>query len=110
MNVVITEEGDISTIKLDGSIDGKTAPVVREQIAPTLENAVKVILDMTKVGYLSSAGLRLLLVMYREFASKKGKLVLLNVSPEIQSVMSHTGFLNFFTLASSETDAMRAFE
>ncbi|MCW5977346.1 MAG: STAS domain-containing protein [Bryobacteraceae bacterium] len=109
MNVVITEVGDVSTIRLDGSIDGKTAPLVREQIAPTLEKASKVILDMTKVNYLSSAGLRLLLLVYREFAAKKGKLVLLNVSPEIQSVMSHTGFLSFFTLAGSDVEAMGAF-
>jgi anti-sigma B factor antagonist len=108
MNVSITEEGGVSKIKLEGSIDGKTAPMVRDQITPALEKADRVILDMTQVNYLSSAGLRLLLLIYREFTARKGKLVLLNVSPEIQSVMSHTGFLNFFTLAGSETEAMRA--
>jgi anti-sigma B factor antagonist len=66
------------------------------------------ILDLSKVDYLSSAGLRLLLLLYREFAAKKGKVVLLGVSEEIRTVMSHTGFLNFFTLAGSEAEARQA--
>jgi len=67
-----------------------------------------VILDMSKVDYLSSAGLRLLLLIYREFAAKKGRLVLLGVSEDIQTVMLHTGFLNFFTLAGSRAEALKA--
>lgn len=109
MKVAITEQDGVSTIRLEGSIDGKTAPAVREQIAPALEKTSQVILDMAGVEYLSSAGLRLLLLVYREFAAKNGKLVLLNVSPEIQTVMSHTGFLNFFTIASSQPEALRQF-
>lgn len=67
------------------------------------------IIDMSRVDYLSSAGLRLLLLLYREITARKGKLVLVRVSPEIRSVMSHTGFLSFFTLADSQQEAMHAF-
>jgi anti-sigma B factor antagonist len=109
MKVEITDKDNISTIKLTGSVDGKTAPAVKDEIAPVLARSNQIILDMTDVGYMSSAGLRLLLLIYREFAAKNGKLVLLNVHPDVQAVMTHTGFLNFFTLASSQPEAMRAF-
>jgi anti-sigma B factor antagonist len=108
MKLETSEENGIGTARLEGSLDGKTAPEVREQLRPFLAANSKLILDLTKVDYLSSAGLRLLLLLYREFAAKKGKVVLLGVSDDIRTVMSHTGFLNFFTLASSESEARQA--
>jgi anti-sigma B factor antagonist len=106
MNVQVRQEGDIEVIELEGSLDGKTAPEVREQIRPVLSRAGKLILDLSRVGYLSSAGLRLLLLTYREVTARKGKVVLLGVSEEIKMVMSHTGFLTFFTLADSREQAI----
>jgi len=37
MKVTLSEENGISVIAIEGSIDGKTAPVVRQEIAPALE-------------------------------------------------------------------------
>jgi anti-sigma B factor antagonist len=108
MNVALSEENGIGTARLEGSLDGKTAPEVREQLHPFLAANSKLILDLTKVDYLSSAGLRLLLLLYRELAGRKGKLVLVGVSEDIRTVMSHTGFLSFFTLANSESEAQNA--
>jgi anti-sigma B factor antagonist len=108
MKLETSEENGIGTARLEGSLDGKTAPEVREELRPFLAAHTRMILDLSKVDYLSSAGLRLLLLLYREFAAKKGKVVLLGVSEEIRTVMSHTGFLNFFTLAGSEAEAQQA--
>jgi anti-sigma B factor antagonist len=109
MVVSITDSENVSTIVLEGSIDGKTAPEVRQQINPVLQKARSIIVDMSRVDYLSSAGLRLLLMLYRESAAKNGRIVLVGVSPDIQDVMSHTGFLSFFTLANSQAEAMQSF-
>ena len=108
MRVTASQENGVTVISIEGSIDGKTAPVVKQEINPSLEAAKNVILDLSKVDYLSSAGLRLLLLIYREFAAKNGKLVLLGVSQDIQTVMSHTGFLSFFKLADSRAEALQA--
>ena len=107
MKVTLSQERDVSIVSVEGSIDGKTAPLVRQEISSTLQTATNVVLDMSKVDYLSSAGLRLLLLIYREFTAKNGKVVLLAVSEDIQTVMSHTGFLNFFTLANSMPEALQ---
>lgn len=109
MNVTILPELGVTRVELEGSIDGKTAPQIREELFPTLQLAQKIVIDMSRVDYLSSAGLRLLLLLYREITARKGKLVLLRVSPEIRTVMSHTGFLSFFTIADSQQEALRAF-
>jgi len=108
MKLERSEDNGILTVRLEGSLDGKTAPQAREQLQRFLAANSKLILDLTNVDYLSSAGLRLLLVLYRELAARKGKLVLLGVSEDIRTVMSHTGFLSFFTLVESMVEAVRA--
>jgi anti-sigma B factor antagonist len=108
MKLDTLEEDGIVTVRLEGSLDGKTAPEAREQLQRSLATNLKMILDFKHVDYLSSAGLRLLLVLYREMTAKRGKLVLLGVSAEIRTVMSHTGFLSFFTLVESTAEAVSA--
>jgi anti-sigma B factor antagonist len=108
MNLETSEENGIGRARLEGSLDGKTAPEIREQLRPLLAANTKLILDFTKVDYLSSAGLRLLLLLYRELLARNGKLILIGVSEDIRTVMSHTGFLNFFTLAGTEAEAVSA--
>ena len=105
--MTVSQSDGITTVFLDGSIDGKTAPLIREELRPVLETAEKVILDLTAVVYLSSAGLRLLLLVYREFAARKRSLVLLGISEDIRKVMEHTGFLSFFKIATSSEEAVK---
>jgi anti-sigma B factor antagonist len=109
MNVTTLSEPSVTRVELEGSIDGKTAPQIREELSSSLPQAQNLIIDMSRVDYLSSAGLRLLLLVYREITARKGKLVLVGVSPDIRTVMSHTGFLSFFTLADSQQEAVHAF-
>jgi anti-sigma B factor antagonist len=109
MNINVDDTSGIRRIAIQGSIDGKTAPVLREDLKPHLDVVSSVMLDMSGVDYMSSAGLRLLLLVYREFAAKKGKLVLFGLSPDIRAVMSHTGFLSFFKVADDEQQAAQAF-
>ncbi len=91
----------------EGSIDGKTAPAVREKVEAVLATAHRVILDMSAVSYLSSAGLRLILLIYREMTAKQGAVILVGVSEDIETTMKYTGFRTFFRLANTIDEAMR---
>lgn len=110
MHITTLSEPGVTRVELEGSIDGKTAPQIREELSAALPQVRKLIIDMSRVDYLSSAGLRLLLLLYREITARTGKLVLVGVCPEIRMVMSHTGFLSFFTLTDSQQEALQAFE
>jgi anti-sigma B factor antagonist len=87
---------DITLVELAGDIDGSTAGNVQEQVLPLVVASVRMILDMTQVSYMSSAGLRLLLSLHRQVVAKAGQVVLVGISEEIQDTMSITGFLDFF--------------
>jgi anti-sigma B factor antagonist len=103
-----SQTGDISIVALSGSIDSKTAPGMRDELLAALQETKSVIINMTAVEYLSSAGLRLLLLAYRDITAKSGRVVLVGVSEEIQEVMANTGFIKFFQLANTEPEAVAA--
>jgi anti-sigma B factor antagonist len=85
----------ITIVELVGDIDGNTAPEAQAKILTQADKpGSKLILDMGGVAYMSSAGLRLLLVMYRKIVGKGGKVVVANIPPNIASTMDATGFLD----------------
>lgn len=97
MDVRIKTIEQVTVVEIAGDIDGRTAPEVREQVSAQVQPGVKMILDMSQVDYMSSAGLRMLLATYRQIKSNDGHIVLAGLSEEITDTMSMTGFLRFFT-------------
>lgn len=87
----------VTAIEMAGDVDANSAPLVQEQVLPLAQPGSRILLDMTKVPYMSSAGLRMLLSLYRQVSSKDGRLVLVGLSDDIRDTMSITGFLDFFT-------------
>ncbi|MGB3208999.1 MAG: anti-sigma factor antagonist [Crinalium sp.] len=87
----------VTMIEMVGDVDASTAPLVQQQVLPLAQPDAKIILDMTQVPYMSSAGLRMLLSLYRQVGAKKGQLVLVGLVEQIKDTMSITGFLDFFT-------------
>ncbi|CCG06998.1 STAS domain-containing protein [Pararhodospirillum photometricum] len=106
MVLAVTQCQEITVIALEGSVDGKTAPELQAEILPVVAPLAQVILDLARVDYMSSAGLRMLLTLYRQFQAQKGRIALVGVSEDIRDVMSHTGFIGFFTLADTPEAAV----
>lgn len=108
MTIETKLDGATLIATVSGDIDGKSAPQVQSELLAALQAGNRLLVDMRGVGYLSSAGLRMLLLLYRQVAAKKGKVVLVGVSEEIRDTMSMTGFINFFTLADSQEAGLLA--
>jgi anti-sigma B factor antagonist len=104
MDIKVIERDGFIIAEANGDIDGKTAGIVQEQLLPLVNAGNCMLLDMSGVGYMSSAGLRLLLSLYRQAAARNAKLVLAGLSPEIIETMDVTGFISHFTIASSRAD------
>lgn len=110
MEVSVTTVRKVTVVKLDGELDGKTSAEVQEQVLPVIEEEGKVVMDMSKVTYMSSAGLRMLLSIYRQVTGKNGKVALAGVKEEIRDTMSVTGFLKFFVIHESVDDGIKSLE
>jgi anti-sigma B factor antagonist len=95
----------VTLISISGDIDGSTAPSVQADILAAAAPDIKMILEMTQVSYMSSAGLRVLLAVYRQATAQNGQVVLVGLVEEIKDTMSVTGFLDFFTTTDTLDDA-----
>lgn len=108
MEVSIKTVGEVVVVDLSGEIDGKTAPMVQEQVVPQIQAISKLLLDMTKVPFMSSAGLRLMLLFYRQMAGRSGRIALVGLSDDIKDTMEATGFLGYFKLSDSVESGIAA--
>jgi anti-sigma B factor antagonist len=92
-----TETIDLATVvHFVGDIDGSSAPDAQAKILPLAEPGCKIVIDMGGVTYMSSAGLRLLLVTYRTIKGRGGEVVLTRLPDDLRDTMEMTGFLDFF--------------
>jgi anti-sigma B factor antagonist len=96
MDVNVSEAGGVTVIAIDGELDTNSAPVAQQQILPLAVPGCKLVLDMTKVPYMSSAGIRVLLSTYRTVSSNGGKIVIVGLADEVKETMTVTGFIKFF--------------
>jgi anti-sigma B factor antagonist len=108
MDIRVQDRDGLKIAELVGDIDGKTASGVLDALAPIVSTGKGMIVDMSGVGYMSSAGLRMLLTLYRQAAASKSQLVLVGLSEEIKETMDTTGFLPHFTLAGDVQTGMLA--
>jgi len=99
INVETLQQADI--IRLIGEIDAASAAVVQQKVMPLSVPGCKLVLDLTNVAYMSSAGLRMLLSVYRQISGNQGRIVLVGLSDELKDTMSMTGFLGYFTVCDS---------
>jgi anti-anti-sigma factor len=90
-----TQDGHI-IVGIDGSLDSNTVAAAEEKIMPLIDVKSCMILDLSKCNYVSSAGLRLLLMVTKQLAAKGGWLTLTGVCEEVKDVMEMTGFSCFF--------------
>ncbi|WP_327131296.1 STAS domain-containing protein [Streptomyces sp. NBC_01343] len=79
-----------------GEINSETSGQLLQSLLPLVREGRPLRIDLTAVTYVSSAGLRTLLVVYREAQHAGVAVTLYGVSEEVRFVMSATGFLDFF--------------
>ena len=74
-------------VTLTGELDGRTYPVLENKLDQLLqERPALIVLDMAEVDYMSSAGIRVILKTKKGLATNAGKLVFMNLQPQIKKV------------------------
>ncbi|MBQ0019520.1 MAG: STAS domain-containing protein [Bacteroidales bacterium] len=97
MNLQITQNNDSVIGTLSGRLDTAASAQFARDMQPLLDNADKhVVLDCTKLEFISSSGLRLFLSLRKETIAKGGNVTIRNVSPELKQVFTITGFFSLF--------------
>ena len=97
MNTNITETEGKYVATLEGEMDTVAAMEVEKTLKPLYNsNGKDVVIDCTKLEYIASSGLRILLGILKGAKATGSKVVLRNVNDEIKNVFNLTGFINLF--------------
>ena len=91
------EKKNTETLALVGRLDTVTATELDTEISAILPTVESLVLDMEKLEYISSAGLRVILKTQKALTQKAG-LKLINVSDDVREVFDITGFSDFLTI------------
>ena len=97
MTITENRNGDCLKIALEGRLDTNTAPELEAALKKVLPGIDELIIDLEKLDYLSSAGLRVLLTAHKELSTKKG-LTVCKANELIQEVFDVTGFSDILNI------------
>ncbi len=92
-----TYDDSVLTVALDGKLDTATTPELTAALEEDEEKAGKIIFDMAKLKYISSAGLRLLLSLHKKMAGKDG-FVIKNINETNMEILEFTGFADILNI------------
>jgi len=99
-------ENNIHFIKLIGTLDSTGFNSIDLKFTAYCSgDNVRVLVDLTKVDFLSSIGIRLLTINAKSLSSRNGKMVLLNPIPEVLNVLEITGIPGIIPVYSSQESA-----
>jgi len=103
------QAGDVVIVRLAGRLDSGAARSAEDGFNALLTGySPHLAVDMTKLDYISSAGLRVLLVVAKKVQQAKGKVALFGLSPNVREVFSVSGFDTIFAIQPDSAAALAA--
>jgi len=110
MEFTVDELGDVRAIRITGNLDTKAAPAAQEQLIQLIDNgATKILVDFEDLNYISSSGLRMLLVAHSRLEGTSGQLRICNPNAMVREVLDTSGFLDIFSVYGSQAEALDGF-
>jgi anti-sigma B factor antagonist len=98
MEITTATEGNERLIALKGRLDTLTAPELQPLLIDAVETGERIVLDFTELEYVSSAGLRVLLLAEKSSKVAGSEFVIRNVSAEVMEIFEMTGFAAILTI------------
>ena len=87
MTYKVTEEGNVSTVFLDGEIDMDVTEKAKEVILPIVESGKEVHLNLSNVQYMDSSGISVLIESHQKALEKNTKVIIKDVSKSVLKVI-----------------------
>jgi anti-anti-sigma factor len=111
--MILTEQKINSAIilQLDGRLDLSSLDLFEKKMNSFIEMGYeKIILDCSKLSYISSAGLRILVMEQKKEKVKNGEIILFGINENIKRIFEISGYYRIFPVFNSKDEALRHFE
>ena len=111
MQLKSERQDTILTIRVEGRIDGANAREFEEAVRTSItENDYTVIIDFEKISYISSAGLRAVLLIAKTFAKQNIKFALYSLSDSIKEIFEISGFDQIIAIFESRAKVLASLD
>lgn len=108
MKINIDKQDDVCIISLNGRLDGTTTHVVEERfLALISEQYQRFIFDLSELEYISSAGLRIMLLAVKKTRAIGGKIALFGMNSNVNDVFEISGFSTIFPILASREEGLQ---
>jgi anti-anti-sigma factor len=102
MEIIQKENGGIVNFAIKGRLDAVTSAEAEKEFGKIFnENKTRLLVDLEGLEYISSAGLRILLVVAKRMQQKGGKVALCNLAENVREVFEISGFSSIFKIFKS---------
>jgi len=109
MELKTASEGDVTIITPVGRVDTSTAKAFEDGVMGAAKTSNKIAIKFDSIDYISSAGLRVVLMAGKKLAASKGSLVLINMPDKIFSVFKMSGFDKILKICPTLAEAKQFF-
>ncbi|SEK10252.1 stage II sporulation protein AA (anti-sigma F factor antagonist) [Variovorax sp. OK605] len=99
MNIEQETRGDVLVVRLAGRLDSSSAPELERMLLEQFTAGLKrLVFDFSALDYVSSAGLRVILLAGKKLRAAQGKLALVGLRDMVREVFEMSGFLTLFAV------------
>lgn len=105
MEVKTEKNGEITVVTPIGRVDTSTAKAFEDAVMTAAETNKKIIISFNSIDYISSAGLRVVLMLGKRLGGSGGVLALINMPEKIFSVFKMSGFDKILKICSTFDEA-----
>ncbi len=110
MDFTVDEFGDVKAVRIAGNLDTQTSTVAQERLTQLIDDgATKILVDFEDLNYISSSGLRMLLVAVKRLEGTSGQLRICNPNKLVREVFDTSGFSDIFSVYKSQAEALDGF-
>jgi len=111
MKLEVSHMGDVTILKCDGSLDADNIPVFKKSTYDMLDKGtVKFVLDASKLDFVDSMGLGVLISLLRRVKQKDGDVKIASLTPEVKTIFEITRLYRLFDVSDSAKEAVNKFK
>ena len=108
MEIVIGKDEKAVIVSLQGRMDAVTAPELEKKIDGLIEEGLnRFVINLKDLEYISSAGLRVILVIAKKLKTSNGQMLISNLKGVVNEVFEISGFTSILQICETEEDALK---
>jgi anti-anti-sigma factor len=110
MQISVKTTNEVKVLAFEGRLDTQTSPDAQQQLIQLIEaGSTKILVNLEKLDYISSAGLRILLLVAKKLKANAGELRICSLNAVVKEVFDISGFDMILPVSASESEALEGF-